>query len=220
MRRSVCSPLPKHVPVRGRHVEADTAVTPGSAATPSRMDWWTMTAARRLAYWLSGSPTRNVSADVGLKPGSTCPHFLKAAEHQPRRDHQHERQGHLASHQQVTRVKAAAARRVAPSVLVQRRGQRRDAQQRNRAERDAGEQAQHEREPDDDAVQPDFTDAGKIRRPVGHDGVDRGPGDGQPDDASGDGEQGALGQEVAHQGAACWRRAPGAPRPRAASLRT
>ena len=77
-----------------------------------------------------------------VEAGIDGPHFLKTAEHQPRRDHQHEGQSHLASHQQVTRMKAAAAGRVAPSVLVQRRGQRRHAQQRNRAERDTGEHAQ------------------------------------------------------------------------------
>ena len=76
--------------------------------------------------------------------------LLHAAHHQPRGDQQHEREGDLCGHQQLARAMLTARRGLPAAAVVQGRGDRREAQQRDRAERDGREQAQPGGEDDDD----------------------------------------------------------------------
>ena len=67
--------LPKHPVDSGRHVEAEAALTPGSAASLSMIAWCAATAISRLGYSRSGNPTLNVSADDASNPGSSARKF-------------------------------------------------------------------------------------------------------------------------------------------------
>ena len=76
------------------------------------------TAERRLGYSRSGSAMRKVSAESGVEAGIDGAKLLKAAEHQAGEDDEHECEGHLSSHQQMTGAVAAAACGVAATALV------------------------------------------------------------------------------------------------------
>ena len=146
-RRAACC-RQSRCPTSGRHVEAETAVTPGSAASRSRIARCAATIARAMSDSREPASRCGTSAPMSASnPGSIARSFWKLRSMRPDDTSSTSASATCAAHQQVPRAMAAAARRVAAPALVQRADQRpMPRQKRNRAEGHRGEQAQRERE--------------------------------------------------------------------------
>ena len=123
--------------------------------------------------------------------------LLEAADHEPGRDEQDERQRHLRSHQELSRAMAASCRRLAATVLVQRWGDRRKTEDRDHAEHRCRDYGEPDREGHRDDVEPDFVEARQARGPEGHEQLNARPGQHKSERAADQRQQCALGEEVA-----------------------
>ena len=126
---------------------------------------------------------------------------MKALEEQRRANQQHERDGDLRDHQAGAKaLPVAAGLRAA---LAHRRGQVPPRREPGRgAEHDAGHQRDPRREGEHAGIDADLL--GPRREPAheGHQQIERQPGEKQPEQAAGQRDQQALGDELSHQAAA------------------
>ena len=129
-----------------------TDVTPGIAAILSMIAWCIRTTASGSFTWASGM--LRLQRQHVLRIGEAridVAQRLERADHQSRADQQHQRQRHLHDDQRAARAVTLAARAGVAAAAAQRRGDVRSGvlEDRNRAEQQAGDDRDDEREQQD-----------------------------------------------------------------------
>jgi hypothetical protein len=134
-----------------------------------------------------------------IEPEIHVAESLHAAHHQARGDKQHERQCDLRRHEHVAGAMLTAGRGLTAATVVQSRGDRREAQERDRAKGKGREQAQPGGKGDHNRIDTHFGEARQIDGTECDQQPDAGPGEPEAKDAADYSEQYALREEVARQ---------------------
>ncbi len=123
---------------------------------------------------------------------------------QPRAHQQDQRRRHLDEHQEVAHQPGSAARRLAAATLAERALEvaLRRMEGRKETEDQAGDECEAEGEAQDRPVETDLAGAGDAVGAHGHQHPRARDPEGEPQQAAGEAEHEALGQELAHQAAA------------------
>jgi hypothetical protein len=123
--------------------------------------------------------------------------LLETTDDETGRHEEHECERDLTTHQQVTNSMAPATGRAAAPALVQRRGERGAAPQRNRTKYQRSQRTQRQRVRNGDAVQVDFGEARQVGRTDRHEQTHGAPRESQSDGTARYREEDALCEEVA-----------------------
>ena len=144
-----------------------------------------------------GRPMLKASARDWVEPRIDRAQLLETAGHEPGGDEQNERQRHLRSHEELPRAVAASRRRLAATLLVQRRCDRPKTEDRDRSEHRCRDYGETDREGDRDDVEPDFVESRQAGRTKRHEQLNARPGQHEAESPADQKTAVPLGEEVA-----------------------